>query len=96
MGSATKVKRSVAKRARRIVVLPGDTVGTSVRRVVAFVIGWGAFLTLILWSGYHRGWFHGPGDGVVVGVVFTIIAVVLGRNAILPPGPNGRQGPYLN
>jgi hypothetical protein len=82
--TATKVKRSITRRLKRTVILPGDTVATSAKRITAFVVGWGAFLALILWGGYHQGWLHGVGDGFILGAVFTVVAVLLGRNAITP------------
>ena len=79
MGTATKVKRGVGRRLKRLFVLPGDTLATSARRIVAFVVGWGALLGLILWGGYHQGRLHGVRVGLILGAVFTILAILTAR-----------------
>ena len=58
-----------------------------------FAVGWGAALALLLWGGYHTGQLHGVGDGIILGVILTAVAVYFGRDSITPRGPDGSR-PY--
>jgi len=78
--------------ATRLVVFTGDTPAVVVTRITVFVVGWGALLGLLLWSGYHQGRLHGI-DGVGVGLVLTVLAVGVARR-VVRPGVDGRQDPF--
>jgi hypothetical protein len=72
-----------------MVFVPGESAGRGVRRLVVFAVGWGAFLALLLWGGYHQGLLHGAADGFIAAAILTLVAAYFGRDSITPPRPDG-------
>jgi hypothetical protein len=90
-GLAKRVMRSLTKRLTRRIFLPGDSLGDAVKRVSAFVLGWGSFIALLTWGGYRQGYLHGVGDGFAFFGVLFVLGVIVAPGFIRSGGPQGRN-----
>lgn len=78
----------LARRARRRIFLPGDSLADGVKRATVFVIGWGTVIGLLAWGAYRQGFLHGVGDGITFCAVLFLLAVASAPDYT---GPTGRQ-----
>jgi hypothetical protein len=90
-GRTKRVLKSVARRIRLRIFLPGDSLADGVKRSSAFVLGWGAFIGLLAWGAYRQGVLHGVGDGITFCAVLFLLAVLAAPDYMRPGGPRGRN-----
>jgi hypothetical protein len=79
-GRTRRVVRSLTRRARRRIFLPGDSLADGVKRACVFMVGWGAVIGLLTWAGYRQGLLHGVGDGITFAAVLFLLAVLSAPN----------------
>jgi hypothetical protein len=85
--------RSLARQMKRRIALPGDTRAQTVKRVIGFVLGWGALIGLVTWGAYQQGVLHGIGDGITFCAVLFLLAFLAAPGYMRPGGSQGRS-PY--
>lgn len=89
VGVSRRAMHALARRIKRRVLLPGDSLVNAVKRVGIFVVGWGTLIALLTLAGYHQGYLHGVGDGITFCVLFFLLAVIFAPNYTSPPGSSG-------
>jgi hypothetical protein len=72
---ARRIWWRVVNRTIRHFYVQGDALGTVVKRMAAFVLGWGCVIGVLTWAGYRNGTLHGVSDGVLSVAVLFALAV---------------------
>ncbi len=91
-GLTKRMALGFARRVKRRVFLPGDSLADGVKRASVFVVGWGALIGLLAWGAYRQGILHGVGEGITFCAVLFLLAVHVAPDY---SGPGGRQGRNL-
>jgi len=68
-----RVMRSLARRVRRRIFLPGDSLADGVKRACGFVLGLGALIGLLTWGAYRQGILHGRWRGITFCAVLFLL-----------------------
>lgn len=91
IGLTKRLMHYLTDRIKRRILLPGDSLADAVKRVTTFVLGWGTLITLLTLAGYHQGYLHGVGDGIVFCAFFFLLAVIWAPDYSSPRGSPSRN-----
>jgi hypothetical protein len=86
-----RVVRSLTRRVKRRIFLPGESFADGVKGLCGFVLGWGTLIGLLTWGAYRQGFLHGIGDGVTFCAVLFALAVFFAPDYRRSGGPQGRN-----
>ncbi len=86
-----RLLRSMTRRVKRRIFLPGDSLADGLKRVCGFVLGWGTLIALLTWGAYRGGYLHGVGDGVTFCAALFLLAVFAAPDYMRPGGTQGRN-----